>query len=340
MSPWNWRPSLTSWFRQINDLAANWRPKTLAADQAHFVRDAIRCACNAKAAWLYHPFMSALTTNEDSECRPSDVQSIAWVALNCPELEAAVEVGSPERLLSSQGEEFVVEGDRSTGELALLMEAPKIIPARCGGRICLPILARFNDMATESHYCADREQIDAYASDTGRMFSAMPFVGEWISETAKMAVALPPPADGSFASSSSPDVPGLIRLSVGGDILQLLEAIVHESAHLYLFRFEHGGRLVKEDCTTAFASPLRADPRPLRGVLLAMHACAYISAAFAEAGIAGLDHPRKCKAQKLETLELFDQAWRVVDTATELLTEKGVQLVERTRRVASFARSQ
>jgi hypothetical protein len=339
MSPWIWKPSLSAWLRQVDELAAAWRPKELDSDQVKVVRDVVQRACFERAAWLYHPFCAAITAEGDAEYRPRDIQAIAWIAANCPGLDLRVTVADPARLVSSRGEEFVLEGTYSAGELALLMMANSSSLDR-DSLAAPPILARSDYMAIRADYFPGPEQIDAFEQGTGRIFRAMPNVGNWIAGTVRMAAPLPPPADGSFASSSSPHVPGLIRLSLGNDILELLETIVHETAHLYLYRFEQAGRLVKENCETAFTSPLRSDPRPLRGILLAMHACAYIAAAFAEAGAAALDDPRKCKAQKLEVLDLFDQASQVVDTATGFLTAKGMAFTERTRSVATLASSQ
>lgn len=339
MSPWNWRPSLAPWLLQLSSSALTWRPEGLPADEAEIVRGAILSACRSEAAWLYHPFMYALTADENPDCRPGGLQLIAWVALNCPELEIVVDVGHPQTLLSQEGEEVSVGGRVSSSELASHIRGLNGGHRPYRSATGAPILVRSGSMLNGLAR-PDRGQLDAYASDTGRIFSFIPAVGSWISETAKMAAPLPSPSDGSFASSSSPALPGLIRISMGGDLMQLLEAIVHEAAHLYLFRFEEEGSLVREGCTMTFPSPLRASPRPLRGVLLAMHACAYISAAFAEAGMAALENPRRCRAQKLETLELFDQAWRVVDPAKAMLTDAGIRFVEKTARVANYARAQ
>jgi hypothetical protein len=338
MPPWDWRPSLAPWLLQLCGAALKWRPEGLPADQADIVRSALLSACNSAAPWLYHPFICALTADGDSDCRPSDLQLVAWVALNCPDLNVVLDVRRPETLLSWQGEDVKIEGRISSSGLASRIRGPDCNnPARAGEHGA-PILTRSASMLKGAS--ADRGRFDAYTSGIDRIFSSIPIVGSWISETAKMAELLPLPADGSFASSSSPDMPGLIRLSMSGDLMQLLEAIVHETAHLYLFRFEAGASLVKHGCTMMLASPLRTDPRPLRGVLLAMHACAYISAAFAEAGIASLEDPRRCRAQKCETLELFDQARRALDPAREFLTDAGLGFVDKAVRVANFARAQ
>jgi HEXXH motif-containing protein len=61
-----------------------------------------------------------------------------------------------------------------------------------------------------------------------------------------------------------------------------LESIVHESAHLHLYMALAQEPLIDPDHDGHYKSPLRPDPRPLRGILLAYHALAYIAALFAD----------------------------------------------------------
>ncbi|MGE0715448.1 MAG: HEXXH motif-containing putative peptide modification protein [Alphaproteobacteria bacterium] len=61
--------------------------------------------------------------------------------------------------------------------------------------------------------------------------------------------------------------------------LALAEALVHESAHALLFGFTLGTPLVDNPTEELFKSPLRADPRPMDGIVHATYVAARIVAA-------------------------------------------------------------
>jgi HEXXH motif-containing protein len=48
--------------------------------------------------------------------------------------------------------------------------------------------------------------------------------------------------------------------------LELLEVLVHESAHLLLYAFTQHEPLVLNDEAERYTSPLRTDPRPMEGI--------------------------------------------------------------------------
>jgi HEXXH motif-containing protein len=60
--------------------------------------------------------------------------------------------------------------------------------------------------------------------------------------------------------------------------VQILEALIHESAHRQLFFLEAQGPLVNPHDRGLYPSPLKSDPRPLRAVLAAYHALVYMAA--------------------------------------------------------------
>ena len=118
------------------------------------------------------------------------------------------------------------------------------------------------------------------------LLAALPEVAGWLRATTRALDLLPErffakAPDGALVSCSSPEVPGFIRITRCREPLKLLEMLVHETAHLYLFRAEAAAPLIDPSSTLSFSSPLRHEPRPLRGILLALHACAYIAAAYA-----------------------------------------------------------
>jgi HEXXH motif-containing protein len=231
---------------------------------------------------------------------------------------------APARLVTAAGDVVSLSGQVFSADLAAAVGRPG-----AAGRPMLPLVGA--RAGIQSKMSGD-EVVRAIESIAARL----PRVADWVAEAAKLAGILEPESKDSFASASYPEVPGYIALSPSGDVMQVLEAVVHETAHLYFFRYESDSPLVRPSMRR-FESPLRPDPRPLRGILLAMHACAYVSAAFAEAEAAQLEHPERCSAQRREILALFDQARGVVESAAHLLTPRGAAFVERTADVAARA---
>jgi HEXXH motif-containing protein len=64
--------------------------------------------------------------------------------------------------------------------------------------------------------------------------------------------------------------------------MQMVEAIIHETAHLLLFGTGVGEPLNPDE--ERYASPLRSDPRPMEGVVHATYVLARIAAAMEQIG--------------------------------------------------------
>jgi hypothetical protein len=72
----------------------------------------------------------------------------------------------------------------------------------------------------------------------------------------------------AFSGASSFSAWGAIFLSAdeGRSVIDLLQAIVHETAHLVLFAETLDGPLVQNDPNERYKSPLRMNPRPMDGI--------------------------------------------------------------------------
>jgi hypothetical protein len=301
---------------------ADWSPDGLPPPVVELARTALARAVVAKSDWLYHPFISPLIPGADQALRLDPVQVPAWLAVHSG-LGFDLRLHAPANLVTAEGEIVSLCGKVSSEDLAAAVGRPGL------GRSPLVRILRTGP-AARAPWQGD------LAGAAERIAERLPHVAGWVAEAAKLAGILKPKSDDGFASASFPEVPGYIALTPTGDAMQLLEAVVHETAHLYFFRYESGSLLVRPS-RRRFVSPLRPDPRPLRGILLAMHACAYVSAAFAEAEAARLEPPARCAAQRREMLALFEEARLVVDSAADLLTARGVAFVARTLEVAACA---
>jgi hypothetical protein len=134
---------------------------------------------------------------------------------------------------------------------------------------------------------------------------------------------------GSHLSSSTPDFPAVICMSWADDILQLLEAIVHEAGHHKLCLVERQGQLTLSS-DAIFRSPWRDDLRP---------ACGLIHGSYAFLGVTTL-WDSLLKSASLPTKYVASIAHRkrialkqIGDALSELskarcLTELGTDVVE------------
>ncbi|MFT5354091.1 MAG: HEXXH motif-containing protein [Polyangiales bacterium] len=93
--------------------------------------------------------------------------------------------------------------------------------------------------------------------------------------------------DESHLSATYREAIGTVYLSLHPDPLMMAEAIIHELSHTKLHALLELDAVLENDPREAYPSPVRPDPRPLMGVLLAVHAfvpVAYLYDKIAEAG--------------------------------------------------------
>jgi HEXXH motif-containing protein len=138
------------------------------------------------------------------------------------------------------------------------------------------------------------------------------------------------PLPDAARSSHDPDIPGLIEADISRGPAQTVELIVHETAHHHLRMAQAAGDLVDPAHTGTYRSPLRVEPRPLMGILLAYHALAYICVALATAARAGIVDPEVEEAVVADLGRRRDDAREVLHGAGAHLTDAGVDFVRRT----------
>ena len=73
-------------------------------------------------------------------------------------------------------------------------------------------------------------------------------------------------------SASYQEAIGTVYLSLHPNAMTLAEALIHEFSHNKLHLLLEQGALLENAFAPLYASPVRPDPRPLHGVLLAVHA--------------------------------------------------------------------
>jgi HEXXH motif-containing protein len=134
------------------------------------------------------------------------------------------------------------------------------------------------------------------------------------------------------------ELPGVVTLDIDIDSVFLLEALVHESAYHHLFIEEAASPLVHPRHHGTYHSPLRPEPRPLRGILLAYHALAYICAFYTDAHINGLVPTGSYSAEIHDTVSKLAEAESTLMANRQFLTDRGNEFIDKTTDVVECGR--
>jgi HEXXH motif-containing protein len=175
----------------------------------------------------------------------------------------------------------------------------------------------------------------AYWTANGVLQAYLPDVAAWLGEVMRLCLPIRRRPDAKFKSASRADLPGVVFCDLGVSWSLILEGLVHETSHLRLFLEEHAGPLIPADHHATYRSPLRPEPRPLRGLLLAYHALAHMAALYRDLETAVPTAPISQDANTIRVKLAESRA--VILAARGHLTPRGADFVERTERVCSHA---
>lgn len=339
-SAWEWRPAKAAWYSRLQDGIASWTPHPSLSVDGSGLRQALADAVERGDDWLYHPCLNAITL-EDADGRVQrDCQLAYWVAAHVPDCTGSIRFPRPLSLWSAAGSISVDEGTyalRSLIERSLTASWPYAITidvwchsigfalpdswaaSRPDGKECLRL---------QSEVSKSIEIIDLAARKLDGCIS-------WASDVTRVFIPLRSQGADFFRSGSNPNIAGLVFADQFGGFVQLMEALVHESAHLHLNVAEAEGPLVDPDHQGRYASPLRPEPRPLRGILLAYHAIAYICAFYDEVISAGMSEARTCLPELPRMQEKLAAAGEVLKQNSRHFTPAGLRFLERTAEVAA-----
>jgi hypothetical protein len=94
--------------------------------------------------------------------------------------------------------------------------------------------------------------------------------------------------------------------------LETAQALTHESGHNLLFGLSADGPLVENDDKARYPSPLRADPRPMDGIVHATYVTARMHRAVAQLLSAGVANRAEAEASLTAHRRAFDQGWAII----------------------------
>lgn len=146
-----------------------------------------------------------------------------------------------------------------------------------------------------------------------------------------LAVGPDDPAALTFDGASSFMLWGAIMLNANGNrtVLEMAQALAHESGHNLLFGLCADGPMVENDDNPLYPSPLRTDPRPMDGIVHATYVTARMHRTVARLLQAGvLDGAASAEAQDSLTAHrrAFAQGIEVIDRYARL-TERGLAIM-------------
>lgn len=337
VSPWAWTPDPRPWSTSVARAAEGWAPdRAVRLGVAEF-RARLGEAAETGADWLLHPCMSRLTQPEPASVS-RDVSLAAWVAGHAG-CGGDVELTSPMVLWSAAGDCEIAAGRHDLQDLGARMLAPAPVqPAldlwcRTTGVITAGSWASLDGPEFEELESGVARSLHGFLALMSALARRRPAMLAWATAATRVVRPLVP-VEGFARSSHDPDVPGLIEADLSRGPTQTVELIAHETAHLHLRAAQAASELVDPHHHGTYHSPLRPEPRPLMGILLAYHALAYICAALQEAAAAGVLHPESVARAVDDLARRRDDARATMEDARAHLTDAGAAFVARTHEVA------
>jgi len=284
--PWSWRPSPGGWFDLLAQRAQAWQPHpSLRLDRESIITRVLAAARGCET-WLWHPALRRLLQDVET-AMADDLQLAVWVAANSDGNLGRIAVPSPTVVWTIGGAKQIPAGLHHLGEIA----ADSASEWFCHSEPVLDLWCESVGAPQEGSWadCPPQQsvEVERLEQEVARYLRAVMFLKRqfqnchsWISGITQICI----PLRGSgkdFRSGSRPTLPAVVELDLLSE-KQILEAMVHESAHLYLYLAEAAAPLVDPEHVLLYDSPLRPEPRPLRGILMAYHALAYICAFYRE----------------------------------------------------------
>ncbi len=349
-SAWSWRVSARPWFAMQAVRLSRWMPDaSLGLSEA--LRRRVREAASREEPWIYHPLLCAVTFDQSDKGR--DLRLAVWAAANSDNDESLGDVvfDAPCWIWGRDGGVLIESGQYSLRSLA-----ERVRPSDDHKRIVdldpwidcvgLPLPAGIVDYegwswAHRQPLTADDERrlrhgIVGFLVSGAMLAERLPQCAEWVSGIVRVVVPLHSAGGNRFRSGSSAALPGLVFTDINGPTEQLLETLVHESAHHWLCLAEAEGPLVDPAHAQTYTSPLRADPRPLRGIFLAFHALAFMTAFYRD-WFEAVDVGKK-RAAFDSVRKLRDDAQATLNAGRHALTDHGRAMFDLTiRNVVAYA---
>lgn len=339
---WGAWERLDGWCDDIANRVIGWQAPTGVRVDVKALARCIQYAATRRERWLYHPCLAALTLAGANRAENA-VNMILWTAAHCDvslgELELAYDIWS-----------WAPAGGRSidAGKYDVTTLAPAIISIETPTRWALdpwadtighpyPIGFPYSETwcwHSELPLDADQEiqlrtEIQAMHRSLSIFHKRLPMIADWVAAVTKVIIPIHKPRETTFKSGSLSSLAGTVFIEARDNQVLFLESLVHESAHLYFYLAEAIEPLVDAAHEVMYVSPLRPDPRPLRGIFLAYHALAHMCAYYESLAVAEISP--ECTNELVSMRRRRDAALEILWKERPHLTAAGRDMLDRTK---------
>jgi hypothetical protein len=344
--PWSWIPDKHAWYSNASAAMRAWQPHPdLDLDKA-LLTACLEGAAAERSGWLLHPCATALTAPDTGDQLQRDLQLAVWIASNCPDSSIKVVIPSNQWVWTAGGGREIQAGAHDLQVLGVpadnTVSHGPLLDVWCLslGVVLRHTWAEFQKLSGQDEQRLESE-IVSYMKATHWLGVYASPICEWIDSVTKVAIPFYSESggDGIFRSLSEPGFPGMIQLDLFGGHIQILEALVHESAHRHLYIEEATSPLINPDWQGRYRSPLRPDARPLRGILMAYHALAYICCLYRTLADNLASHREQVMRELPGLLDGMRDAERTLLENRRHLTKSGNVFLDQTLQVAAYASS-
>jgi HEXXH motif-containing protein len=325
-----------------------WSPPAGLDGDLGRVVDRLVGAAHEGERWLFHPCLATLTLPHAD--RPANaLQLVLWAGAHSEEPLGTLRLSRELWAWGAGGGRMVEAGAHDVVELGRAVHSDGPL-----GRWAIDVWAdtlghpypsRFpysEEWSWHGRLPLDPPAREELGEQTRTMLASLaafehhlPECAAWVAAATSVIVPIVRARSQEFKSGSVSGFPGAVFIESRTNEALFLEALVHESAHLHFYLAEASEPLVDPGHDGAYVSPLRPDPRPLRGIFLAFHALAHMCAFYATPVV--MQSSPAC-ATELEGLgRRRDDAAATLEGAREHLTEAGRALFDRTRELGGTA---
>ena len=295
---WAARPDLRPWCAKLSEQAARWQPDaSLAVNRDRVVETIVQAAALA-APWLVHPGMNRLTLPETGYHVERDQCLVACVAAHSD---------------SSTGTDPGID-DGSIAVDPYCVSTGFPLSGSCSMPLAPAEASLLDATVRETHYALDL------------LARRLPACAGWAASMVRVIVPIRAETAAAWSSGSQPEIPGLIQLTGLTGPALALEGLVHEAAHHHFTMLEASGPFVDPEHRGFYQSPLRSDPRPLRKVLLAVHALQHI-VAFYDDGLACGLLSAEWEPRRVQLIQRLSAGLTTVERGRSHFTRQGEDLV-------------
>lgn len=340
-NPWAWCPCSGRWYNSFKLMVSKWSPEPSLRLTTESLREILQRSADSEEDWLLNPSTNAITLGGNENKSQRDVQLAFWTAVNSRLDLGKVHIRKRTWVWTPGGGLQIEKGTHELLGLAERAWKQKYDLPVAIDPWAQSIGVSYHQLWKDVQPLNQEEQANLN-SDLNTMMrglcatsDCLPECLSWVTSRTKIVIPIRRLSHDHSRSSSSADLHGAVFLTIH-DYVQAVEALVHESAHQHLFMAETHGALVNPNHSGLYSSPLRKDPRPLRGVLLACHALAYMGAFYRDA-ISKKMAPVDVLEQRMRGVRKnFFDAQELLFRNAEHFTSKGQAFIEYTSQVGKF----